>query len=68
VAVSERRLAASVVVHPGDSLWAIARRHLDEGAGDVAVAREVDRMWSLNASRLGLRDPDLIWPGMHLRT
>jgi nucleoid-associated protein YgaU len=53
-------------VRPGDSLWAIAARHLPPGAPDAAV----DRAWRLlaaaNRPSLGNR-PDLIFPGAVLR-
>lgn len=56
------------VVQPGDSLWSIARRLLPAGASDAQVAREVSRLWTLNASRIGTGDPNLISVGLELRT
>jgi nucleoid-associated protein YgaU len=56
------------VVAPGDSLWAIACRHLSSGRSRPTDA-EVDRFWrqiySDNAAIVG-DDPDLIFPGQRL--
>jgi resuscitation-promoting factor RpfA len=60
------RRGGRMTVRPGDTLWSIAQRVLGPGARDAAVAREVDRLWRLNAHRHGLTDPDLIWPGLEL--
>jgi hypothetical protein len=54
-----------VWVHPGDTLWAIARRELPPTAPDTAVDRAWRRLAAANADRLG--DPDLIFPGTVLR-
>jgi nucleoid-associated protein YgaU len=55
----------TVVVQPGDSLWAIARRSL----GPAATVRETAETWPLwwraNRQLIG-DDPDLIRPGMPL--
>ena len=60
--------AGSYVVRPGDSLWAIACRHL-EARGDTPTNAEVDRLWRAiwvaNRAAIG-DDPDLIYPGTHL--
>jgi hypothetical protein len=54
------------VVQPGDSLWSIAKRLLggDASAGDIA--REVNRLWTLNRSRIATGDPDLLMVGTRL--
>lgn len=60
-AVSER-----VVVRKGDTLWAIAARHLGAEASDAQIARAWPRWYAANADVIG-DDPDLILPGMQLR-
>ncbi|NUR09821.1 MAG: LysM peptidoglycan-binding domain-containing protein, partial [Nocardioidaceae bacterium] len=57
--------AASVVVRPGDSLWAIAARHLPPSASVADTARAVHRLYAANADRIG-PDPDLVRPGTPL--
>jgi LysM repeat protein len=57
----------SHVVEPGESLWWIARRLLEPGASAARVAREVARLWELNADRIGTGDPDLLMIGTRLR-
>jgi Domain of unknown function (DUF4397)/LysM domain len=57
---------AIVVVHPGDSLWAIARRQVGPAASNGAVQREVVEIWDLNVGRIGTGDPNLIFPGTRL--
>jgi nucleoid-associated protein YgaU len=56
------------VVQPGDSLWAIACRHL-EARGDAPTNTRVDEfwraIWASNRSAIG-DDPDLIFPGTRL--
>ena len=59
--------ADSYVVRSGDSLWSIASALLDDGASAAQIAREVNRLWQLNAERIGTGDPDLIMPGQTLR-
>ncbi len=54
-----------VVVHPGDSLWSIARRTLPSSASDAVVSRRVARLYADNRRILG-PDPDLIFPGQTL--
>jgi hypothetical protein len=56
-----------VVVEPGDSLWAIARRLAGPGASNEAVYRAVVEIWDLNARGIGTGDPNLIFPGTRLR-
>jgi nucleoid-associated protein YgaU len=55
-----------VVVHRGDSLWAIAARHLGPGATDGQIATEWPRWYAENRAVIG-PDPDLIQPGQRLR-
>jgi nucleoid-associated protein YgaU len=65
---SERgRQASRHVVEAGQSLWLIAESVLGNDAGDAQVAAEVERLWQLNAERIGTGDPDLIYPGQELR-
>lgn len=54
------------VVAPGESLWSIAQARLGVDAGPAAVARLVNRLWVLNADRIGTGRPDLILPGQRL--
>jgi nucleoid-associated protein YgaU len=57
--------APEVIVHRGDSLWAIAARHLGPGATNAAIAAEWPRWWAANRDVIG-PDPDLILPGQRL--
>ncbi len=61
-----REPATTYTVRPGDSLWSIART-TRPGAGDDALAREVDRLYAVNRAAIG-PDPDLIRPGQRLVT
>ncbi|HKE69708.1 MAG TPA: hypothetical protein VKB55_10665 [Nocardioidaceae bacterium] len=54
-----------VVVRTGDSLWAIAERHLGPDASTAAIAAEWPRWHAANRALIG-PDPDLITPGMVL--
>ncbi|SOC52464.1 LysM domain-containing protein [Ornithinimicrobium cerasi] len=54
-----------VVVHRGDTLWAIAARHLGEQATDQDVAEAWPRWYAANRAVIG-DDPDLIRPGQQL--
>jgi hypothetical protein len=54
------------VVAPGDSLWSIAKRSLGRDASIARIAREVDRLWSLNRDRIATGDPDLLMVGTRL--
>jgi hypothetical protein len=55
-----------VTVRPGDSLWAIAERHLDPGASTSEVAAAWPRWYEANRQAIG-SDPHLITPGLRLR-
>jgi LysM domain len=55
------------VVEPGDSLWSIAKRLLGPDAAPARIAREVNRLWSLNEARIATGDPDLLMVGTKLR-
>lgn len=57
--------SAEVVVRRGDSLWAVAARHLGEGATDAQVAAEWPRWYARNRHVVG-PDPDLLLPGQML--
>jgi Domain of unknown function (DUF4397)/LysM domain len=59
--------SGSVVIRPGDSLWAIARRLVGPRASNGAVEHKLVAIWDLNASRIGTGDPNLIFPGTRLR-
>lgn len=54
-----------VVVAPGESLWSISQERLGPQAAPPRIAREVERIYALNRSRIG-PDPNLIFPGQEL--
>jgi hypothetical protein len=54
------------VVQAGESLWSIAAELLGPGASTDEIARAVERLWQLNAGRIGSGDPDLIVAGERL--
>lgn len=54
------------VVLPGESLWSIARALLGSDASTASVAREVNRLWELNKTRIATGDPDLLRIGTRL--
>jgi nucleoid-associated protein YgaU len=56
----------TVVVHRGDTLWAIAAATLDDDATDAEIMRVVVRWHEANRDVIG-DDPDLILPGQVLR-
>ncbi|MEO6413671.1 MAG: LysM peptidoglycan-binding domain-containing protein [Pedococcus sp.] len=58
--------AADVVVHRGDTLWDIARRHLGPDATEAEVAHAWPAWHEANRTVIG-DDPDLIRPGQILR-
>ena len=59
-------LPEHVVVRAGDTLWAIAARHLGPAATVQDVAEEWPRWYTTNRGTIG-PDPDLILPGQELR-
>ena len=63
---SSLRNAERYVVQPGDSLWSIAKRRVGIEASPARIAREVDRLWSLNKERIATGDPDLLMVGTRL--
>ncbi|MEO5708411.1 MAG: LysM domain-containing protein [Nocardioidaceae bacterium] len=60
-----RAARRSVLVRPGDSLWAIAGRLLPPGADDARVVAAWQALHRTNHDRIG-DDPDLIQPGTRL--
>jgi nucleoid-associated protein YgaU len=54
------------IVQPGDSLWSIAKRLLGGDPSAGRIAREVNRLWTLNRSRIATGDPDLLMVGTRL--
>lgn len=54
--------ATSYDVRPGDSLWSIARAHLDTGATAAQIAYLVDEIYAASAAAIG-SDPDLLRVG-----
>jgi LysM repeat protein len=59
--------STTYVVHPGDSLWSIARHALPPDVTDAVVAAAVADLYVANRATLG-PDPDLLRPGQRLRT
>ena len=55
-----------VVVRRGDSLWAIAARHLGRDASEAEIARAWPAWFAANRDVVG-DDPDLLLPGQLLR-
>ena len=54
-------------VRSGECLWSIAAGLLPAGADNAEIAAEVQRLWKLNAGRIGTGDPSLIYAGTALR-
>jgi len=54
------------VVRPTESLWSIAADLLGDHASSARIAREVNRLWQLNSSRIATGDPDLLAIGTKL--
>jgi hypothetical protein len=54
------------VVFAGESLWSIAQDVLGDQATVGRVARQVDRLWTLNRQRIGTGDRDLLPIGTRL--
>ena len=69
-AAIKRKAAArgdrSHVVQPGESLWSIAGDGLGDDASTARIAREVNRLWELNRSRIATGNPDLLAIGTKL--
>ena len=55
-----------VIVHRGDSLWAIAGRYLGPAASDSEIAEAWPAWYAANRHVIG-SDPDLLLPGQVLR-
>jgi Tfp pilus assembly protein FimV len=54
------------VVVAGESLWSIASDQLARGASTAEIAREVHRLWDLNADVIATGAPDLLPIGTRL--
>jgi len=54
-----------VIVRPGDTLWAIARRSLPAGASEAEIARSCAEWFATNRAVIGT-NPDLIIPAQRL--
>ena len=61
----DRPTAPTVVVAPGDTLWAIAARTLGAGATDAEIDARWRLLYDLNRAEIGT-DPDLIHPAQRL--
>jgi len=57
----------SVLVQPGDSLWSIAADHLPNDADDAQIDAAWHTWYRTNRLLIGA-DPDLIQPGLRLRS
>ncbi|MBO3101355.1 LysM peptidoglycan-binding domain-containing protein [Cellulomonas fengjieae] len=57
--------AGTVLVHPGDTLWAIAARHLPHDATEAQIATAWPRWYEANRDVVGA-DPDVLHPGQVL--
>jgi hypothetical protein len=58
--------AATVLVHPGDTLWDIAAARLGTAATDAQISAEWQRWYAVNRAVVG-PDPDLLLPGQRLQ-
>lgn len=69
-AAVESATTVGYLVVVGDSLWEIARRHLEAGTGERPSSTEIDRFWraiyAANRAVVG-PDPNLIFPGQQLQ-
>jgi len=54
------------IVQSGESLWSIAAARVGGSPAPSEVAREVERLWDLNADAIGTGDPDLLLVGQRL--
>lgn len=64
--VSQPTSLATHTIAPGETLWSIARARLGAEASAASIASEVQRIWRLNARRIGTGSPDLVRPGERL--
>lgn len=55
------------VVEAGECLWSIAEALLPAGASNSEIEAEVQRLWKLNAARIGTGDPSVVYVGTELR-
>lgn len=55
------------VVVADESLWSVARDQLGRGASNTDIAREVHRLWELNAKEIATGNPDLLMVGTKLK-
>lgn len=51
----------------GESLWSIARDQLARSVSNADIAREVHRLWQLNAKAIATGNPDLLPVGTELK-
>lgn len=65
VDLNGRAAAGTVIVRPGDTLWAIAARFLPPDASDAEIARACDRWYATNRDVIGT-DADVIFPDQRL--
>jgi nucleoid-associated protein YgaU len=67
ISLSSASIDETVVVRPGDHLWKISERRLDEVLSRDPTDADVSPYWreviEANRSRLRSGDPDLIYPG-----
>lgn len=63
--VMSASVSPSVLVKPGDTLWAIAARSLPPGATNSEIASACTRWYAANRAAIGA-DPDLIHPQQRL--
>ena len=54
-------------VTPGQSLWSIAAALRGPGASAAEIAREVNRLWTINEERIATGNPDLLMVGTRLK-
>jgi len=64
---STARLGKKHTVKPGESLWSIAAGLAGDDATPANIARIVNRLWTINADRIGTGNPDLVMAGTTLR-
>ena len=54
-------------VTPGQSLWSIAAALRGPDASAAEIAREVNRLWTINEERIATGNPDLLMVGTRLK-